>query len=101
MNLSADAIEKLITQSYKEPKRCQQLAVSLSLEYRTKLAVAKKEAGEMKAATCLRSLNNIEASRTLFKKIQHIVGKTREGPTRQVQIINEDGSITTLTKKGY
>ena len=38
-----------------------QLAESLSLEYRTQLALAKEEAGEVKAATFLRKMNHIEA----------------------------------------
>ena len=50
------------------------MADSLSQEYRTKLALAKEEAGEVMAATYLRSRNHIERQRKLFQNIK-LMGK--------------------------
>ena len=59
-------------------------AKSLSLEYRTQLAMAKEEAGEMKAATYLRQINSIEDTRRLFQQIRHIEGKVFAGSTSRI-----------------
>ena len=59
-------------------------AESLSLEYRTQLALAKEEAGEVKAATYIRNLNHIEAQRRLFRNIRHMEGKSKGGCTSKV-----------------
>ena len=58
-DLSLADIENKIISSHKERKKCKLLAESLSYEYRTQLALAKEEDGEIKAATFLRIANNI------------------------------------------
>ena len=82
--LSLNQIDHSIKEAYKERKRCMKLAESLSLEYRTQLAIAKEEAGETKAASFLRNMNHIEAQRRLFRNIRHMEGKTRGGSTSKV-----------------
>ena len=61
-----------------------QLAESLSLEYRTQLALAKEETGELKAATFLRNMNHVEAQRRVFRNIRHMEGKVKGGCTSKV-----------------
>ena len=75
------------------------MAVSLSLEYRTKLAIAKEEAGEVKAAEYIRSLNRIEEQRELFQNIRVMEKKVNSGSTSKVTITSEDGSIQECTGK--
>jgi hypothetical protein len=84
--------------AYKERKKCMKIAESLSLEYRTQLALAKEEAGEIRAATFLRQMNHIEAQRRLFRNIRHMEGKIKGGCTSKVtQKIN--GIDVEFTKK--
>ena len=59
--LSLKDIENEIKKAYRHRKRIKSIAESLSLEYRTRLAQAKKEAGEGKAATYIHQLNSIES----------------------------------------
>ena len=68
-NLTLIQIETNIKLAYKERKRCMLYAESLSLEYRTQLAIAKEEAGEVKAASFLLNMNHVEAQRRLFRNI--------------------------------
>ena len=58
--------------------KIKRMAISLSLEYRTRLAIAKEEAGEVKAATYIRSLNQIEAVRRLYQNIRVMEKKLKE-----------------------
>ena len=44
------------------------MLISLNLEYRTKLALAKEEAGEIKAADYIRNLNRIEKRKETVPK---------------------------------
>ena len=69
------------------------MARSLSLEHRFQLAQAKEDAGETTIAAYLRSLNNIEATRSLFQKIRYVEGKLRDGATTQVIIKNDNKEI--------
>ena len=76
------------------------MANSLSLEYRYQLALAKEDAGETTVAAYLRSLNNIEATRSLFqKKNRHVEGKLRDGATTQVIIKNDNQEIEEIHDK--
>ena len=75
------------------------MAESLSLEYRTKLALAKEEAGEGKAANYLRSLNRIEGQRKLFQNIRAMEKKLRGGSTSKVVVTSESGFVTEYTDK--
>lgn len=61
--MSLGKIDENIKRVYAERKKLLRMAESLSLEYRTKLALSKEEAGEVKAATYIRSLNRIEGQR--------------------------------------
>ena len=75
------------------------MAISLSLEYRTKLALAKEEAGEVKAAEYIRSLNRIEAQRKLFQNIRVMENKLKGGSTSKVTITAADGTVHEYTEK--
>ena len=46
---------------HKERKKVERIVESLSLEYRSRLAGAKEETGEIKVATFIRDMNTIEA----------------------------------------
>ena len=73
------------------------MAESLSLEYRTQLAMDKEEAGEIKAAVFLRNMNSIEAQRRLFHNIRATENKIRGGSTTQVTITNKNGKVAEYT----
>ena len=75
------------------------MAISLSLEYRTKLVVAKEEAGEVKAASYIRSLNLIEQQRKMFQNIRVMEGKIRSGSTSKVIVTSTDGSVKEFFNK--
>ena len=62
-DLTLAEIESNVCYVYKKGKEIINMAISLSLEYHTNLAVAKEEAGKVKAATYLKSLNLIEQKR--------------------------------------
>ena len=64
---------------------------SLSIEYRSQLALAKEEAGEIKAATFLKNQNHIEAQRRLFRNIRHMEGKVKGGSTSKVTLQSTNG----------
>ena len=83
-NLSLMKININIKEAHKKRKQCKEKAESLSLEYRTQLAVAKEEAGQGSAATILRNMNNIEASRRLFRNIRQMEGKLLGGCTSKL-----------------
>ena len=68
-----------------------------SLEYRNQLAAAKEKAGNLTAANHLRSMNEKEELRKLFRTIKIIEGKCNAGTTAKVQIINEEGLIESFT----
>ena len=63
-------VEKRIRDTYRKRTKLLKLVESLSLEYRTKLALAKEEAGECKAVSYICSLNRIETQRKLFQNIR-------------------------------
>ena len=74
-SLSLLQIVEKIKEASRQRIQIKRMAVSLSLEYRTKLALAKEEAGEVKAAEYIRSLNRIEAQRKLYQNIRVMEGK--------------------------
>ena len=69
-NLNLNQIIQNIKQTYKHRLKIKRMAISLNLEYRTKLAEAKEEAGEIKAAVYIRNLNRIEEERKIFQNIR-------------------------------
>ena len=84
---------------YAERGKVIKMAESLSLEYRTKLALAKEEAGEIKAATYLRNLNRIEGQRKLFRNIRVMEEKIKGGSTSKVTITSSTGETIEYTDK--
>ena len=83
-NLTIQDINHQIQSAYKKRQACKQHAESLSLEYRTQLALAKEAAGEGDAAVFLRNLNNLEKTRRLFRNIRRMEKKSRGGCTSKV-----------------
>ena len=75
------------------------MAESLSYEYRTQLALAKEEAGEIKAATFLRIANNIEAQRRMYQNIRYMEGKVKGSSTSKLTATSEEGHQIKLTDK--
>ena len=88
--LSKNNIEVEISKAVQKLKQCKAYAESLNLEYRTQLALAKEEAGELKAAVYLRNVNHIEALRKIFRNIQHMEDKVRGGNTTKVTTTRDD-----------
>ena len=83
-NLSPQTINTHIQAAYKKRKACKDNAENLSIEYRTQLAMAKEAAGEGDAANFLRSMNNLEKTRRIFKNIRRMEKKGRGGCTSKV-----------------
>ena len=75
------------------------IAESLSIEYRTKLALAREEAGLGEAAIYLRNLNRIENQRRLYQNIRIMEKKHKGGSTSKVIITSKDGSTEEYTSK--
>ena len=98
-DLSLADIDNKIIILHKERKKCKLLAESLSYEYRTQLALAKEEAGEMKAATFLRIANNIEAQRRMYLNIRYMEGKVKGSSTSKLTATSEEGHQIKLTDK--
>ena len=90
-SLTLAEINYYISDTYKRRRRIKEIAESLSLEYRMKLAQAKEEAGEVKAATYIRTLNNIERQRKLYQNIKVMEDKIKGGSTSKVTITGDDG----------
>ena len=90
-SLTLAEITSKISDTYKSRRRIKQIADSLSLEYRMKLAQAKEEAGEGKAATYIRTLNNIERQRRLYQNIKVMENKIRGGSTSKVTTTYHNG----------
>ena len=83
-NITIPIINLRIKAAYNRRKLCKQNAESLSLEYRTQLALAKEAAGEGDAAVFLRNLNNLENTRRLYRNIRRMEQKSRGGCTSKV-----------------
>ena len=86
--LTFDDITQKIRNAHKYRRQCKQFADSLSLEYRTQLALAKEENGDTKAASYLKKLNYVESQRRLYRNIRHIEGKIRGGSTSKLITTN-------------
>ena len=96
---SLSKIDENIKRVYTERKKLLKIAESLSLEYRTKLALAKEEAGEVKDDTYIKSLNRIEGQRRLFSNIRVMEQKIKGGSTSKVVITSSSGEIKEYTDK--
>ena len=83
-NLPPQTITDNIKSAYNKRKKCKDNAESLSLEYRTQLAMAKEAAGEGDAATLIRNMNRLEATRRIFRNIRQMEKKSRGGCTSKV-----------------
>ena len=91
-NLTLNQIVQNIKQTYKLRLKIKRMAISLNLEYRTRLAEAKEEAGEIKAAVYIRNLNRIEEVRKIFQNIRVMEKKLKGGSTSKVVITSDDGT---------
>ena len=68
-----------IRKTAKQRLKIKRMAISLSLEYRARIVLTKEEPGEVKAATYIRSLNQIEVVRTLYQNIRVMKKKIKGG----------------------
>ena len=68
-----------------------------SLEYRNQLAAAKEKEGKLSAANHLRSMNEREELRKMFRTIKIIEGKCKAGTTAKVQITTDEGEVECYT----
>ena len=62
------------------------------------MALAKEEAGEIKAASYLRNMNHIEAQSRLFRNIIHMEGKIKGGSTSKVTTKIEGRDVEVTSK---
>ena len=83
-SLTIPVINLRIKAAYNKRKLCKKNAESLSLEYRTQLALAKEAAGEGDAAGYLRTLNALENTRRLYRNIRRMEQKCKGGCTSKV-----------------
>ena len=97
--LTKEQILEEIKFSNKQRIKIKKMAESLSLEFRTRLAMAKEEAGEVKAAVYLRNRNRIEGQRRVARNIKRMEGKAKGGSTTQITTTNSDGIVTEYTQK--
>ena len=97
--LTRDDLLVKVKDAYAERQRCNKASESLNREYRHRLATAKEDAGNIKAATHLRNMNRIEAQRQLFRNIRYMEEKLSAGSTTQVTVTSEDGRTTELTQR--
>ena len=98
-SLSVHDIEEKIKETYRQRLKIKRMAESLSLEYRSQLAAAKEAAGQIKAATYIRSLNQIERQRKLFQNIRFMEKKIFGGSTSKVTVTNDSGDVIEYTDK--
>ena len=97
-HLSISAKEQRLVTAHRHRHVCIINDESLSIEYRSQLALAKEEAGEIKAATFLKKQNHVEAQRRLFRNIRHMEGKVKGGSTSKVTL-QSTNSIEEYTSK--
>ena len=83
-NLTLEEITNEIKAAHGKKRKCKQLAETLSLEYRTQLALAKEKAGETTAANFLRNMNSVEGIRRVYRNIRRMEGKVRGGSTYKI-----------------
>ena len=101
-NIEYDNTSRQTRNSYKlklahqKRKEFKLRAPAESLEYRNQLAAAKEKEGKLSAANHLRSMNEREELRKLFRTIKIIEGKVKAGTTAKVQITNDEGQIEIL-----
>ena len=98
-NLSTTEIVTEIKLVCKQRKKIKIMANDLSIEYRTKLAMVKEEAGEMKAAVFLRNQNRIEEQRRVARNVRRMEGKIKGGSTTKVVIQDDIGDRVELVDK--
>ena len=91
-SLSLKDIEKEIKKAFQHRKHVKAISESLCLEYRTRLAQAKEDAGENNKAAYLRQLNNVEKQRRLFRNIKYMEDRIKSLETTKVITIEPDGS---------
>lgn len=82
-----NALSNAITQRTK----CKKKAESLQLEYRSRLAIAKEEEDNIKAAIHIQNLTKQEATRQLFRRIRFIEQRTNNLATTKIVIKRKNG----------
>ena len=75
------------------------MAESLRLEYRHRLALAKEQAGEIKAATYLRNFNRVQAQKRIHRNIRVTEKTFKGGSTSKVVVTSSNGSIKEYNTK--
>ena len=97
--LSDNDISDRIKLAYGKNKNLNRTAESLSLEYISQLAMAKEEAGEIKAVVFLKTMNPIEAQRRLFRNIRTIENEIRGGSTTHITITDKHRKVSEYTER--
>lgn len=100
-NLTNTKINNKLKLAYNQRIQIKKMGeTSLSLEYRTRLAMAKEEkGGGIKAATYVHNMTRIEVQRRLAMNIIRMKGKSGDRCTTQVITKNSDGEVTDYTSK--
>lgn len=96
-NLDRQGIMYKLSLAHQKRKEFKLRASSESLEYRNRLATAKEKEGKLSAAHHLRSMNEREEIRKLFRTIKLLENKGRAGTTAKIQITNDEGQTEVHT----
>ena len=97
--MSVEEVTEEIQQAHDERRRIKNIAESLSIEYRTRLAQAKEAENDIPAATHLPNMNKAEAQRCLFRTIKVVEQKLSSGSTSRVIVTTANGGQKELTTK--
>ena len=97
--MSVEEVTEEVQKAHDERRRIKNIAESLSIEYRTRLAQAKEAENDIPAATHLRNMNKAEAQRRLFRTIKVVEQKLSSGSTSRVIVMTANGDQKELTTK--
>ena len=98
-SLTIQQIIQEIIKATRQYKTIKEKSDLLSKEYRYRLANAKEEAGEIKAAIYLRNYNRMEAQRRLFRNIKYVENKIKGGATVQIRVKDKEGNDVDYTDR--
>ena len=98
-SLTIKEVEGKIIEATRKYKDVKKRSEELSQEYRFRLANAKEEAGEIKAAVYLRNFNRIEAQQRLFRNIRYVENVIKGGSTVKVTIKDNNGEDIEITDR--
>ena len=98
-SLNIETIVDLKVTAMETRKRIIAAGDSKRREHRNQVAMAQEAEGKGKIASIIRSMEQTELLRRLFRNIKYMEGKTRGGCTNQVTVTMQDGTKTEYTSR--